>query len=70
MFSRVSPSSFIVHRSSFRVWLIPIAATILLVIFGAFIRAMVGRSDKQQMYYGTRPFVPGESSYSTGPDSR
>jgi hypothetical protein len=70
MFSRLLRSSFIIHRSSFRAWLIPIVATILLVAFGVFIRAMVGRSDKQQMYYGTRPFVPGESPYSTGPDSR
>jgi hypothetical protein len=63
-------SSFIVHHSSFRIWLIPIIATVLLVAFGVFVRVMIGRTDKQQMTYGTTPFVPGESPYSTGPDSR
>jgi len=51
-------------------WLIPIVTTLAIALLAAFFRLTIGRSDQQEMDYRTKPFVPGESPYSTGPDSR
>lgn len=51
-------------------WLVPIVAIIFIVAFAWFVRAMIGPTSAQQMQYGTKPFVPAESPYSTGPNSR
>lgn len=51
-------------------WLVPIAAIIFIAAFAIFVRAMIGPTSAQQVDYGTKPFVPAESPYSTGPGSR
>jgi len=49
------------------IWLIPVLATLFVLLFAAFTRLLVGRSDVQRLDYRTKPFVPAESPYSTGP---
>ena len=51
-------------------WLVPIVAVILVFAAGVFIRHTIGRSSRQQMRYGTTPFVPAASPYSSGPEGR
>lgn len=55
---------------NWKIWLVPVLAILLSLAFGAFIRGMIGETARQEIDYGTRPFVPGESPHSTGPDSR
>lgn len=57
-------------KRPYLIWLIPVLATLSIVLFALFTRLMVGRSDVQQLDYRTKAFVPAESPYSTGPDSR
>ena len=57
-------------ESSWRGWVIPIVAVVFIVGFGLFVRLMIGPTDKQELHYGTTPFVPGDSPYSVGRDSR
>ena len=51
-------------------WLIPLIATLLVVLLGIFIRFMVGSGSEQQWDYGYEDHVPGASPFSTGPESR
>ena len=53
-----------------RIWLIPVLAIIFTIMFGAFVRLLIGTTDRQKIDYGTTEFVPGESPHATGPDSR
>jgi len=51
-------------------WLIPVIAIILIAGMAVFVRVVIGPTSEQEMHYGTTPFVPAESPYSTGPNSR
>ena len=57
-------------KSKNRAWLIPVIATLFVIVFALFTRLMVGTEDVRPIDYGATPFVPGESPYSTGPESR
>lgn len=53
-----------------RIWLLPIIALLITLIWGLFTRVMVGLEDKQTFDFETTPFVPGESPFSSGQDAR
>jgi hypothetical protein len=53
-----------------KIWIIPILLTLLVFALALFIRTQIGNTDEQDLNYGTKPFVPGESPYSTGEHSR
>lgn len=57
-------------KRNWKVWILPLAALLLTLAWGAFTRLMVGLDDQQNFNFGTIPFVPGESSHATGQDSR
>lgn len=58
------------EKRNWKVWILPLAALLLTLAWGAFTRLMVGMSDHQNFNFGTTPFVPAESPHATGPDSR
>jgi hypothetical protein len=53
-----------------KIWILPVVALVLTLLWGIFTRVMVGLEHEQDFDFGTIPFVPAESPYSTGTDSR
>jgi hypothetical protein len=53
-----------------RIWLIPVIALLITLLWGLFTRVMVGLEDEQHFDFETTPFVPAESPFSSGQDSR
>jgi hypothetical protein len=51
------------------IWLVPAALIVSALIYHLFVRAITP-SREPDFYYGTIPFVPGESYHATGPESR
>ena len=52
------------------VWWIPVVLVVLVLLFVLLVRLTVGNSTVEVADYGTHPFVPAESPYSTGEQSR
>jgi len=52
------------------IWWVVILALLAALALGVSFRLALGTSSRAELAYGTRPFVPAESPYSTGPESR
>jgi len=57
-------------KSDKKIWLLPIVALLLTLLWGLFTRVMVGTETEQSFDFETTPFVPAESPFSSGQDSR
>jgi hypothetical protein len=53
-----------------RIWLLPIIALLITLIWGVFTRVIIGTETEQHFDFETTPFVPAESPFSSGQDSR
>lgn len=52
------------------IWLIPLVALLFILVFAIYTRGVLSVDSDQPIDYGTREFVPAQSPYSTGPNSR
>jgi hypothetical protein len=53
-----------------RIWIIPLLAVLYILLFFLYTRLGIGGTSEQQFEFGTHQFVPAQSPYSTGADSR
>lgn len=52
------------NKKNWKVWLLPLAALLLTLIWGLFTRYMVGMDDSMSFDYKTIDYVPGKSPHS------
>ena len=58
------------NNNNIKVWILPLIALLLTLLWGLFTRFSVGLEDKQNFEHNPIPFVPAESPHSSGQDSR